>query len=197
MPVGDIYRVAIEGDTRGGLNVNVVHYAVLLTNGDVNAEMEALARGILADVIPAYQAITTAQTSFTVIKVRGVTTPDVGYDLPSTLDGTIVGENLPNQVAPEMMLRTTLLGPTHRGKIFLFPPAEADVSYGDLDADYFTRAAALFGELLQVSYTLSGTVYTFDLQVYSRKLAQSFGVVSHQVPLAPRTQRRRRIGAGA
>lgn len=194
MAVGNEYRLSLVALVRGVTVVNTFHYQCVVGEGTSIQDCEALAKGFENDVVAVYQPLASAQTSFDLVKVRVVTTPNLGYDHPSTKDGTAAGDDMPRQVAPEIIWRSSQFGPSYRGRTFLFGSREVDYAFGDLTSDYITRATNLATALLNVTgETTGGYTADFVLGVYSAVLNLFTPYVSYQIPLYPRTQRRRRL----
>ena len=141
MPLGDIYRVAVEARNLNADNVNTFHYKIIASRtGDGQQEAVNLSAAVQSDIVTVYQTLVGSSYSFQNISVRGVTDPTVGFDLALALNGTRVGETVAPQLAPLALIRSAKIGRSFNGRLYIFSPTEGDNNNGLLTAGYLGEA---------------------------------------------------------
>lgn len=195
MPVGDIYRLAIEGTIGSDAMVNVLHYKVAASDQTSVEEARLLAQAWETEGMTAYLAMLSNQYQSVRISSRGVTNPIVGWDEVTTGNGAIAGEVSPTQIAVLVNLKTGFIGRSYQGKIYLPAVNEGTVSSGSVVAGQITLIDTWMNLILDVS-AAGPEVFNATLGVYSRKLALFNNVTDWQVSQFAATQRRRKPGVG-
>lgn len=194
-------QVRIIGTLHGVQTVNVLHFATNTTELDVappspllTALVEAVLECVIETLLPA------VTSDWTVTRVEGVFIYNGGGSpltdpVIATAPGGSVGERgaASNSFAASLMnLRTGVVGRRGRGKIFLPPPGEADVTASDIANDVLVLLAAfatcMAGKFLGTSPTTAWRFGVLSRTILAQTVGggfdNAFHLVSQMSPVA-------------
>lgn len=190
MAINDTYRVAIIGHVAEQDIVNVVHFQQVTPVFGGSSE-ESLANAWVEDVQGTYLDACNSLYTLDKLLVQNVDGVTSAYEKIINAAGSITGDLYAFQCAPVISWRTGLTGRSNRGRSYMPPVAEADVSGGGiLGGTFVTKLQAYVTATLQVTESVLGG--TFNLVVYSRKNSTSNPVTGGLVRTIIGTQRGRR-----
>lgn len=200
MAVDDIYRLSTLSEYISGGDdaVNVFHFrqetpAVFATPG------EDLAEAFVATVLPAYVNCMTAGYVCHRIAVKQVTGGAEEYETNVDEPGTagVVGSMLPTTVSALLSWRTGLAGRRKRGRTYLPPTNEEQLSSGLWSSSYMTAMQGFAQDALDLGTAVFTLHANWTIGVWS-VVGTEFTPYTHAIARQiPATIRRRRIGQGS
>lgn len=197
MATDDLFRLAVIA--RGPQDqelVNTLYYrqSSLVYIGD---PLMGLANSYFDAAIDSglYPALVHSNCSFIGLQVRGITNPEVGFDLnfETPVPGASTGDMLPPAVSCVVTFGTGFIGRSNRGRNYLFPASEANQSQGVFGAGYLEAALAYFNAIQTLSIPLTGE---FKQVVYSRTNNTFKDVITYTPRAIVNGQSRRKPGVG-
>lgn len=196
MAINDIFKLSVVGVFGTSQQfVNTFHYkqvfAVLI---DPN---ERLAADWVANVLPLYEDILSANSVVQSIEVRALNGSLTGFDQPLTAIGNLAGESLPPQASPIITWRSAQIGRANRGRSYIPAPNEGQQAAGVLAGSYLTSMQNFADGAIAVTDVLTGLVEEYHMVVYHRATETSVDVLTGLPREIMGTQRRRRLGSGS
>lgn len=213
MPVGDHFRVAIDGGLAGQQIVTTFQYRQSTANTSTLSDVESLARAIGNVMLTGTSKLIDCQSQdvdYGTIESRSFPLPGVpmvGYDLGVVKTGQEAIASLPPSCAAVIKRRTGFLGRKYRGRIFL-PGVPVDyVTDGEItDAGYIATLAALAAAIIApIAWTAGGSptfvpelcVVVGDGSVGDPYAYRATDIISAVLDKKIRSQRRREVGRGS
>jgi hypothetical protein len=185
-------EVVVKGHHVGNEVNSVFNYYT--PSSITSAQAQSIAIGFRDNVLTSYRACLTAAYFAEVIHVKDLSVANgVTYDLllVGPYPGTRGGNDLPGSVALVASWRTALSGRSYRGRTYLGPLAESDVS-GDTAAASLTSAVAAFIATIIGYHPLGALLFS----VASRHLHGINQIFAGIVDAIVDSQRRRLTGRG-
>lgn len=200
MAEGDVFRLSTQSDYISGGDdaVNVFHFeqvspAIFATPG------QDLAEAFIAACVPSYVNCMTAGYVLHRIAVRQVTGGAEEFETTVTEPGTagVVGSMLPTTTAALISWRTGLAGRTKRGRTYLPPTNEEQLSSGLWSSSYMTAMQGFADDCLALGTAVFTLHANWAIGVWST-VDNAFVPYTHAIMRQiPATIRRRRIGSGS
>lgn len=200
MAEGDIYRLSTLSDYISGGDdaVNVFHFRQE-SPAIFASPAEDLAEAFIATVVPAYVNCMTAGYVLHRIAIKQVTGGAQEYEQAVTEPGTagVVGSMLPTTVSGLLSWRTGLAGRSNRGRTYLPPTNEEQLSSGLWTGSYMTAMEGFAEDALALGTAVFTLHANWTIGVWSVVLS-AFVPYTHAIARQiPATIRRRRIGQGS
>ena len=201
MAEGDVYRLSAlwEHEASGDDVVNVWHFVqdsalILDTPG------EDLVGAFQANVETLYAGIVHVNYTLTKYSVRRVQGNTEAFDLLVSVPGErgVTNDQNAAQVSGIITWTTGLTGRSFRGRTYLPPTSEGDVSGGLFSSTYYPEGMSNFAEAMIVDMSLVTIEFAaWILTVWSPTLEQQTPVTGFVARQVPGVQRKRRIGVGS
>ena len=208
MPVGAVYRVAVNSRLYDQLIVNVLHYQQSTANGTADSDMKKLADAYEATVKESLRSVTIMGFSQKLLEVRTMPIPPValeGYDRVLADGEGLLDENgIPPSGCVVVRKRTAKLGLAYRGRMYVAGVSQEQVSAGQLlETPYTDLWLPFAGVLKNAIVDVASGSPTFS-PVLSKLVPIEGGgfellttpIISCDVDPVIRSQRRREVGVG-
>lgn len=193
MAIGDIFKLTDKQRIFGQIVENVHHFRQTAISTD---PMLDLATTFRDNVLPVWRNLQAADLEHFKLEVRGVTDPNIGFDLDVSVFGSQSGqEAIALQVAPIITWRTGFIGRSFRGRTYVAGTTEANSAGGVLTPTMVTALQAAADEIISLP-AIGGLGEGYHLVVYSQTLTTATDVTGYTVQPVVGTQRRRRQGVG-
>lgn len=193
MAVGDFYRLIVQSSLTGEDNILVNTFTFRQGLALVfDTPEEDLVQAWIASGETLYRGTFTGATGVDLLSVVPLPGGVVTFQeaRPHTL-GTQAGETIPFQIAALISYRTALLGRRGRGRTYLPPASETNVTSGRFNATYLGAVSAFAEALMPLQNGILTAAW--ELAVWSETLEAGNVVVSYQTHNVPATQRSRRL----
>jgi hypothetical protein len=181
---GDVLEVAMYVDLVGQLGVNVRHYVVSGVVGGGPSE-KFIADELSLGISTRYVSWFNADTAFLGVKLQAIS-PTRRPAVTSTsgaINGAVVSDALPDQVAAVVKLRSGMVGRSKRGRMYLAGFTEADnTASNSVSAGTQLAISVLMTYMLQpISVTNAGAVAILNPVIFSRKLGTHVPIASYAI----------------
>jgi len=199
MALGDVVRITVVNEDTG-LNdfVNTFTYIQTQEPSLGKGDLEAAVLGWMNVIYPLYADCLSDAIGLKECKARFLPlSPEQHLFLGTGEKGTQTGDPIPNQVAPIVSWRTSLIGRSYRGRTYLPPCSESQSSGPNLTGAQLVLMSTFATAAISFTDTANGNG-AWRLAIWSEKMQDvSANVESFIVPSAPGTQRKRRAGEGS
>lgn len=200
MAVGDIYRLSCVWERAASQDnaVNVFHFR----QGDppiFDTPAEDLVGAFVEEVELAYSNCVNPGYALTKYTVRQVTGGLEIFEQSTNIPGNVgsATTQLAAQVAGIVSWRSGLAGRSRRGRTYLPPADELEISSGLWIDDYITRESSFVNTMINLMNVSTITHAAWELVIWSTVLALATPVTGVVLPRTPATQRKRRLGVGS
>lgn len=194
VPIPSTVRLAIRGSFQGQQIVNVLHYRYPGAAPDTD-DLIAFCLEWWTNHGTAWRGVHSDAYSVLELVARDIATAGGAQgSIPLTANntGTIAGDPCPGNVAVVISWRTGLSGRTARGRTYIGPIPEPNVSGNTVNSGLVTVLATLAGQLIGAAFTDG-----YELAIASLKDGLSRVVISSVIDALVDSQRRRLTGRGS
>lgn len=200
MAIGDVYRLSCRSQrsASGDDAVNVFHFRqeTLLI---LDTPAEDLVGAFIVECELAYRNCFNPAYVLDLYTVRQVTGGTEAFEQSASAAGNVgsAANQLAAQVSGIISWKTGQAGRSKRGRTYLPPSDEAEISSGEWISDYFTRADSFITSMIDGMSFADLTHAGWTLGVWSEVLTEFTPITTGQLRSVPGTQRKRRLGVGS